>query len=97
MLNKVGDTLHPCLNPLVTLKPFPTFTLELDPSYNAFIASISFLLISVPSRVSHNLFNGIKIVLTAKYYLGGQTKKTEMGEGCGTYVGAEKGGRTQDF
>jgi hypothetical protein len=49
ILNKVGDKLHPCLNPLVTLKPFvirfPVFLLELDPSYNAFIASVNLVLI----------------------------------------------------
>jgi hypothetical protein len=35
--------------------------LELDPSYNAFIASIKLVLIANPSRVSHNLFIGIDI------------------------------------
>jgi hypothetical protein len=63
MVSKVGDKLHPCLNPLVTLKSFvirfPIFILELDPSYNAFIASINLVLIANPSTISHNLFNGI--------------------------------------
>jgi hypothetical protein len=49
-LNKVGDKLHPCVNPVVTLKPFVIrsliFILELDPSYNAFIASINLVLIA---------------------------------------------------
>jgi hypothetical protein len=62
ILNRVGDKLQPCLNPLVTLKPFvirfPTFIFELDPLYNDFIASINLVLIADSSRVSHNLFNG---------------------------------------
>jgi hypothetical protein len=48
---------------LVTLKPFvisfPIFILEPDLSYNAVIASINLVLIANPSRVSHNLFNGV--------------------------------------
>jgi hypothetical protein len=63
ILHKVGDKLHPCLNPLVNFKPFvirfPVIILELDPSYNAFIASINLVLIANSSKVSHNLFNGI--------------------------------------
>jgi len=59
---RVGDKLQPCLNPLVTLKPFvirfPIFIFELDPLYNDFIASINIVLIVDLSRVSHNLFNG---------------------------------------
>jgi len=55
--------VHPCLNTLVTLKHFvirfPIFILELDPSYNAFIASINFVFIANPSRISLNIFNGI--------------------------------------
>jgi hypothetical protein len=50
ILNRVGDKLQPCLNPLVTLKPFvirfPTFIFELDPLYNDFIASINLVLIT---------------------------------------------------
>jgi hypothetical protein len=63
ILNKVGDKLHLCLNPLVTLNPFvirfPIFILELDPSYSAFIAFINLVVIANPSRVSYNFFNGI--------------------------------------
>ena len=62
-LNKVGDRVQPCLNTLVTLKPFvirfPIFIFELDPLYNNFIASINLVLIVDLSRVSHNLFNGL--------------------------------------
>jgi len=51
--------LQPCLNPLVTLKPFvigfPIFIFELDPLYNA---SINLVLIVDLSKVSHDLFNG---------------------------------------
>jgi len=62
ILNRAGDKLQPCLNPLVTLKPFvirfPIFIFELDPLYNDFIASINLVLIVDLSRVSHNYFNG---------------------------------------
>jgi hypothetical protein len=61
-LNWVGDKLQPCLNPLVSLKPFvirfPTFIFELEPLYNDFIASINLVLIDDLSRIFHNLFNG---------------------------------------
>ena len=60
-MNRVGDKLQPCLNPLVSLKPFvirfPIFIFELDPLHD-FIASINLVLIVDLSRVSHNLFNG---------------------------------------
>jgi hypothetical protein len=60
-LNRVGNKLQPCLNPLVTLKPFiirfPIFIFEIDPLYD-FIAYINLVLIVDLSRVSHNLFNG---------------------------------------
>jgi hypothetical protein len=43
-VNKVGDKLQPCLNPLLILQPlvirFPMFIFELDPLYNDFIASL---------------------------------------------------------
>jgi len=62
ILNTVVDKLQPCLNSLVSLKPFvirlPIFIFQLDPFYNDFIASINLLLIVDLSRISHNLFNG---------------------------------------
>jgi hypothetical protein len=57
---------------LVTLKPFvirfPIFILEIDPSYNAFIASINLVLIANPSRIFHNVFNGILSCGLKGYY-----------------------------
>jgi hypothetical protein len=54
-LNKVGNKLQPCLNPLATLKPFvirfPIFIFELDPLYIDFIASINLVLIVDLSRI----------------------------------------------
>ena len=62
-MNRVGDKLQPCLNPLVTLKAFvirfPIFNFDLAPLYNDFIATINLLLKADLSRVSHNLFNGV--------------------------------------
>ena len=49
ILNWVNDKQQPCLNLLVTLKPFvirfPIFIFELDPLYNDFIYSINLVVI----------------------------------------------------